>query len=499
MIIALMCISTCTVFMVQASEHKIHRLKPAATTEVRKPAVAGAFYPGSAHQLTEMIEKYLMNVGSQEIGGDIQVLISPHAGYIYSGQVAAYGYELLKGKTFDAIIVLGPSHFVPFNGVSIFQGTAYETPLGTVPINQEIVKKLRMSPFVGYYAQAHQKEHSLELQLPFLQQVIGEFSLVPLVCGDFTFETADEISRILADIAKEKNILVIASTDLSHFKPYRAANVMDKKTIDEMMKLSGRGMYEFFMNNSEAACGKMPVVTALLFAEKIGAGKGTVLKYLNSGDTAGNKSSVVGYVSIAIAKGGNEEMEKESRDEGTLAQKSKEELFSIVRNTIKEYLSGKKISHLETSNHEIQKENGVFVTLHSKSGALRGCIGCFVSNEPLYKTVQEFAVSSAFRDPRFPPVTLAEIDDLVVEISVLSPMKKIDDPGEIELGKHGIYIKKGFKSGTFLPQVATDTGWSLEEFLGHCARDKAGIGWDGWKDADLFIYTAEVFGENDHS
>ena len=152
---------------------------------------------------------------------------------------------------------------------------------------------------------------------------------------------------------------------------------------------------------------------------------------------------------------------------------------------------------MEVSNPELQAENGVFVTLHTKDGSLRGCIGNFVSAKPLYKTVQEMAISSAFRDPRFPPVRLNELENLTVEISVLSPMKKIDDASEIELGKHGIYIKKGFRSGTFLPQVATDTGWSLEEFLGHCSRDKAGLGWEGWKTADLYIYTADVFGEED--
>ena len=182
-------------------------------------------------------------------------------------------------------------------------------------------------------------------------------------------------------------------------------------------------------------------------------------------------------------------------EDQTFSQESKQELFSIVRNTIREQLTRKKVTSLESTNPELQSQNGVFVTLHTKQGALRGCIGSFTSDKALYQTVQEMALSSAFRDPRFPPVSLDELDDLTVEISVLSPMKKISGASEIELGKHGIYIKKGFRSGTFLPQVATDTGWSLEEFLGHCSRDKAGLGWDGWKEADLYTYTADVFGE----
>ena len=471
----------------------------AADEAIRKTAVAGAFYPSNPTRLRNMIKTYLAEVPQQAVDGEIKVLVCPHAGYIYSGQVAAYSYQLIKGKQYDAVVVLALSHYYPFRGASVFDGDFYETPLGNVPIDHTIVTEMKDAhPLIDFHPPAHKREHSLEVQVPFLQVALGgDLKIVPVLFGDVRYETAQAVADVLADIAQEKNILVIASTDLSHFHPYKEANGLDEQTIQEVVKLSPQGLQSFFETNDGAACGKCPVVTSLVYADRINADEIKVLKYANSGDTAGDKRKVVGYVSMAITKKGEEDM-AEVNEGVVLSAESKNELFSIVRSTIRERLSAGKVTDIESSNPELQTENGVFVTLHTKRGALRGCIGCFQSDEPLYKTVQAMALSSAFRDPRFPPVQLDELNDLSVEISVLSPMKKIDDVNEIELGKHGIYIKKGFRSGTFLPQVATDTGWSLEEFLGHCARDKAGLGWDGWKKADVYTYTDTVFGEEGH-
>ncbi|MBU1862286.1 MAG: AmmeMemoRadiSam system protein B [Candidatus Omnitrophica bacterium] len=468
-----------------------------AQASIRKAAVAGAFYPDNPTQLRKMITQYLKTVPAQHVEGDLKVLISPHAGYIYSGPVAAYGYKLLRGNKFDIVAVLAVSHYYPFQGASVFDGTSYETPLGNIPIDQEAAALLRgASPLIGFHAFAHEREHSLEVQLPFLQVVLEDhFKLIPIVIGDTSYETAQAVAHELAKIAQTKNILVVASTDLSHFEPYRKANQMDEQTVQEIMRMSPQGLQSFFKEKTASACGKCPVVTALMYADLIGAREATVLKYANSGDTAGDKSNVVGYVSIAIIKKGEKNMKRENNDQ-MISQKSREELFSIVRNSIREQLTTGNVSKIETANPELQLKNGVFVTLHTKQGSLRGCIGNFFSDKPLCTTVQEMALSSAFHDPRFPPVSIKELDNLTVEISVLSPMKKINNENEIELGKHGIYIKKGFRSGTFLPQVATETGWSLDEFLGHCSQDKAGLGWEGWKNAEVFTYTAEVFGED---
>ncbi len=467
-----------------------------AETLTRKPSVAGSFYPDKPANLIKLVNSYLNKVPEQSINGDIKVVISPHAGYIYSGPVAAYGYKTIQGKNYDAVVVLALSHFYPFRGASVFDGNYYETPLGKVAIDRESVSIIKeSSDLIDFYPLGHKKEHSLEVQIPFLQVVLGNnIKLIPIVFGDTSYETARSVAEVLARISDKKNILVVATTDLSHYDPYNIAQKKDLETIEEITKMSSQGLQSYFDQKTDRACGKCPLVTALIFADLIKANNISILKYANSGDTAGNKNRVVGYVSMVITKQGETHM-KPAGENQEFSEKSKQELFSIVRNTVRGQLTEGKVSPVESSNPQLQSQNGVFVTLHTKGGALRGCIGCFTSNKPLFKTVQEMALSSAFRDPRFPPVTLDELDNLHVEISVLSPMKKINDVNEIQLGKHGIYIKKGFNSGTFLPQVATDTGWSLEEFLGHCSRDKAGLGWEGWKNADIFTYTADVFGE----
>jgi AmmeMemoRadiSam system protein A len=220
----------------------------------------------------------------------------------------------------------------------------------------------------------------------------------------------------------------------------------------------------------------------------------THIQYKNSGDTEyGDKNRVVGYNAITIAL-----KEKKAHTEFKLDDKDKKELLSIARNTIIEYVKNGKTPEINEKklSPTLKTNCGAFVTL-KKHGDLRGCIGRFDANEPLYKVVQEMAIASSTQDYRFKPVETGEIQELEIEISVLTPMRRINSIDEIELGKHGIYIRKGFSSGTFLPQVATETGWTKEGFLGHCAQDKAGIGWDGWKDAELYVYEALVFGEKE--
>jgi len=219
------------------------------------------------------------------------------------------------------------------------------------------------------------------------------------------------------------------------------------------------------------------------------------IQYKNSGDVAyGDKERVVGYHAIAFSL----KQTKADEQDFHLTEKDKEDLLQIARSTVEQYITKGKTPSIDdnTLSETLHTHCGAFVTLH-KDGKLRGCIGRFKVNEPLYEIVQQMAVSSSTQDSRFSPVTPDEIDKIDIEISVLTPMKKIDSIDEIILGKHGIYIKKGWASGTFLPQVATETGWTKEEFLGHCAQDKARIGWDGWKDADIYIYEANVFSEKD--
>jgi hypothetical protein len=219
----------------------------------------------------------------------------------------------------------------------------------------------------------------------------------------------------------------------------------------------------------------------------------SLIDYENSGDSDyGDKERVVGYNSIAVSY----KNEYNTSEDFFLSDQDKRELLNIARNTIAEFITSNQILPLQPTLYSKTLKNpcGAFVTLH-KNNELRGCIGRFDATKPLYEVVQQMAIASSTQDMRFLPVSKDEIKEIEIEISVLSPMKQIKSIDEIQLGKHGIYIKKGNRSGTFLPQVATETGWTLEEFLGHCSRDKAGLGWDGWKDSEIFTYEANVFSE----
>ncbi|MBN2520054.1 MAG: AmmeMemoRadiSam system protein A, partial [Bacteroidales bacterium] len=250
-------------------------------------------------------------------------------------------------------------------------------------------------------------------------------------------------------------------------------------------------------NLATSLCGWNSVLTLLYITQNIPEINIELLQYKNSGDSPyGDKSQVVGYYSIVFSK--KKSMENKKEKEYSLNNDEKKILLDIARTTIKDYINKGVINKINTSDfsENLKMPCGAFVTLH-KEGKLRGCIGRFDPNEPLYKVVQDMAIAASTQDYRFSRVTTDEIDNLDIEISVLTPLKKIESIDEFELGKHGIYIKKGLKTGTFLPQVAEGTKWNKEEFLGHCARDKAGIGWTGWKDAELYTYEALVFSEKE--
>jgi AmmeMemoRadiSam system protein A len=312
-----------------------------------------------------------------------------------------------------------------------------------------------------------------------------------------------EIAKALKPYFNDRNLFVI-STDFSHYPEYEDANEVDASTADALCSNSKEEFLAVLESNeasgipnlATAMCGWSSVLTLLNLTGGNDQYDYHKVLYMNSGDASyyPDKSRVVGYYAIAVTS---------SQEEGgfILTDKDKADLLGIARLTMEEYVTGGVVPELKTENFSdnIKVPCGAFVTLN-KDGQLRGCIGTFDPNDPLYVdplyvVVQQMAVAASTRDYRFSKVKKDEFEDIELEISVLTPMKKINSIDEIILGKHGIYIRKGMSSGTFLPQVATETGWTLEEFLGHCAKDKAGIGWNGWKDADIFIYEAIVFHE----
>ena len=247
-------------------------------------------------------------------------------------------------------------------------------------------------------------------------------------------------------------------------------------------------------------CGAGAVYAVMLASKKLGADEVEVLKYANSGDITGEKNRVVGYFSAAFVKRGKAGVRENPKpEEGEMFNEAqRRELLKIARQSISNYLKTGKKMDVDTDDEDLKRELGAFVTLH-KNGQLRGCIGNMQAEGPLNLTIRDMALAAAFKDPRFGPVKADELDGIDVEISVLSPMRKIEDPEEIEMGKHGVMVKMGWKGGVYLPQVATETGWDREEFMNSLCAHKAGIPRDAWKtgDADIYVYTAEVFGEKD--
>ncbi|MCJ7664579.1 MAG: AmmeMemoRadiSam system protein B, partial [Desulfobacterales bacterium] len=281
-----------------------------AKQTIRESVIAGSWYPGDPARLTRDIKGYLAQVPEHKIDGELVALISPHAGYQYSGQVAAYAYKLLEGRHYDIVVIVAPSHHAYFKGVSVYPLGGFRTPLGIVPVAEDITKALlKKSPVINSLPEAHSQEHSLEIQLPFLQVVLKDFRLVPLVMGQQDLATCEELGRAIAEVIKGRNALVIASTDLSHFHPYDTAKALDQVVQDRVNAFDPEGLSKELGQGSCEACGGGPVVAVMLAARALGADKGEVLHYANSGDVTGDRSSVVGYMAAALSKSAKTEKE----------------------------------------------------------------------------------------------------------------------------------------------------------------------------------------------
>jgi len=483
----------------------------------RKPAAAGRFYPGTAKELSATLSN-LFDRAKPRVLTNVRGIVCPHAGYVFSGQVAASGYNQVDPSArFDNVFVIASSHQVSFNGASIYNKGDYVTPLGKVKINIELADQLiRDYPVFTFNPEADRTEHSLEVQIPFLQYHLKkDFKLVPIVIGAQSAESCKKIAGALRPFFTERNLFVF-STDFSHYPSYDDAYDADKATCDAIVSGSPEKLMQVLEeykdkpidNLATNLCGWTSIMTMLYMTSMDPELKISPIHYMNSGDSGyGDKSQVVGYWSLAVSSkkpSGESQADKVIGPNAIppavfdFSREEKITMLSIARHTINTYLRDRRIPDDNATQYSenLKLQNGCFVTL-KEHGELRGCIGRFSSDMPLHRLIRQMAVASSTEDTRFEPVELKEIDKLEIEISVLSPLKKIQSPEEIILGKHGIYIKKDFNTGTFLPQVAKETGWSKEEFLGHCARDKAGIGWDGWKNAELFTYEACVFSEEE--
>lgn len=476
--------------------------------EIRQPAVAGAFYPADPKELERMVNDLLARAQVPEIKEPLLAVVSPHAGYPYSGPVAAHTYAALKGRKFVRVVVIAPSHFEAFPFASVYEGDAYLTPLGSVPVDKAFAAKLAgNNPLIKLSSRGHEQvnghgEHSLEVELPFLQRVLGEFKLVPIVMGDQSYETSRSVGVALAKLIQGGanrspqgfDTLIVASSDLSHYHPYQEAVELDRKSLKAIEEWDYLNMSQNFERQIWEACGGGPIVAAMIAAERLGANKAEILKYANSGDITGDKSRVVGYGAVVFIKEGRERGSK--GPEFKLRQQDKDELMEIAKKSVETAVREGKLFQCAARLDVLMRERGAFVTLRKK-GELRGCIGYIAPSKPLCMTVRDVAAAAAVRDPRFPPVSVAELGELDYEISVLSPLRRVTDVKQIKVGQHGLVMKRGDREGLLLPQVPTEQGWDRKTFLEQTCV-KAGLAESAWQDeeTDIFQFTALVFGEH---
>ncbi len=453
--------------------------------EVRRPAVAGSFYPADPAALAAEVDELLGNADSGAGAASQRpvALIAPHAGYVYSGPVAASAYARLARcrPPFRKVVLIGPDHYVGFNGLAASSARAFETPLGLVPQDRTLLDKVLALPQVKVLDEAHAQEHSLEVHLPFLQKVLGEFETVALVAGQ---ATPEEVSQVLDVVLDDEQTLLVVSSDLSHYLDYGSAGRTDRATVAAICALEPNEI------GDHDACGRVPIRGLMHWARKKGL-HAEAVDVRNSGDTAGDKSRVVGYASVVFTGASGVD----------LGEAERAALLDVADGSVRHGLmKGEPLPVSEKLFSARLREPGAsFVTLMC-DGKLRGCIGSLVAETPLVKDVAANAFASAFSDPRFPPVPSAEVDRLRIEISVLGESRPLPVASEEELlaalrpGHDGLILRCGQSQATFLPQV-----WSQlpkpRDFLRRLKK-KAGLPVDYWAgDLQFWRYATESFSQ----
>mgnify|MGYP001335285265 CR=1 FL=1 len=482
----------------------------------KKPEFAGQFYPAEKDKLTNAMEMFFGT--AQPAGKNKPVaIIVPHAGIIYSGQIAADAYNQAKPFDYDIIILLGTNHTTAgFRTASFYSEKYYDTPLGRIKIDTTLPLEIKKN-FAGLTTNkaVNAKEHSIEVQLPFIQYAFPTVSVVPIVVGQMNADDYYKLGHAIANAVRDKNVLIVASSDLSHYTDFSHALTTDKGTLTSITQMSPE---KFLLHNDETlgkgipalvtcACGEAPIATAMVAAKELGAKEAKIISYANSGHTTvGDIQKVVGYGAVTFYKeeGNTDENSAQKyfvdpddiqNDKDKISDSDKKYLLRFARSTVEEYLKAGALPLAEHLSPNINLKRGAFVTLR-KSQELRGCVGRMLGDMPLYKVIGTMAIEAAFNDNRFTPVKQEELQNIEFEISVLTPVKKIKNADAIVLGRDGVIVRKNNLQAVYLPQVATETGWGKEEFLDQLCL-KAGLKPGDWKDAELFVFQAEVFSESD--
>lgn len=478
--------------------------------KVRQAVLAGSWYDEDREVLGGRVDGWMEQTSGEKLDGYPIALVVPHAGHRWSGPTAAYGYRQLAGRTYGRVFVLGPSHHERFHGVSLPECTHYETPLGKVPVDVALVDELASGPLFSHNPRVHLQEHSLEIQLPFLQRVLGDFTLVPMLVSGVTAQEVEQIATVLRQVVRPGDLL-IASSDFTHYgrrfgylgppgatftasqAPERLESMLQQAweaiaTGDETRVLAWQ------RETGDTICGILPI--AIVLAALPDDMRPHLLKTDFSARQAGDWDGSVSYLSAAFTGlwpyAG-------VAGEGALTSEEKQDLLRLARETVDTWVSEGKRPSVEslgiTVTAAMRENSGAFVTL-KKGEQLRGCIGTIPPVKPLLDAVRDNAVNAAHFDRRFPKVTQEELRAISVEVSVLTPPVAVEDWRDIILARHGVIVSKAGRSAVFLPQVAPEQGWTLEETLSHLSA-KAGLGPSAWREgAEFLVFEATVFHEN---
>ncbi len=469
---------------------------------IRKPVIAGSFYPDNPEKLRAMISEFSTraDLAGKTIPGDweLKALVMPHAGFVFSGPTAAHVASYLQPTTVSKVIVMGPDHRVGFSGCAVSDAEFWETPLGKIPVHAHAHALSKASPAFRPIPESDRLEHSIEAVLPFLQTYLENFSLIPVVTGSCHIR---DTARVLSNVM-DGNTLLVVSSDLSHYLDQKTARKKDKQTIEMILNLDRTGLEK----STNAACGKAPLLVLMELA-RTGHWKPVLLNYSTSGDRKGPKNRVVGYAAMAFFQTSQDGSRPEkalstaapknqslSPDQGRL-------LVKLARTTIARKLE-KPVAHQDDEDLEqglghpvFTQPRATFVTLYL-GGRLRGCMGSLEPKESLWDSIRSNALNAALRDPRFPKLTPGELSQVLIEVSILTRPEKLEFSGpkdllsQIDPGIDGVILKKGWARATYLPQV-WDQIPDKRSFLSHLCQ-KAGLSPREWETGQVEVFTYQV-------
>ncbi len=473
--------------------------------KIRQAHVAGQFYPGDPVELTKTIAGYFARVDKAEIVGTPLALITPHAGYHYSGQVAAHAYKSVEARSYETVVVIAPSHTAFFKGAAVYDGGTYRTPLGDIPLDLYFVGKLTgidpkiMLSDTGHEGRGGRYEHSLEVQLPFLQVVLGKFMLVPIVMGDQEHDTCRALGDALGEFSRPGRTLIVASSDLSHFHPSAEAQKLDRRAAEVIEAFAPYDLLKRLDTGECEACGGGPIAAAMIAAHRMGGNRVTILKMANSGDVEPDMDDrVVGYLAAVIDDGKQTEdtgkvhdLDRSvvaAKDTKVLAYSEEEQRFlkRVAFKSIENTVKGSHFPDLSPPTRRLSEKHGVFVTLH-KDGYLRGRMGFVEGLKSLVDVVRDAARAAAIDDRRFQPLQPKEIEQLTITITVLSPPLPVDDIDSILIGRDGLLVQRGFQTGFLLPAAAVEGKWDRETFLDETCL-AAGLPRESWREEETKVY-----------